>query len=655
MGVVGAASLAQAQEEIDPYALSPEQLFGATVVSASRSEENLWDAPAAIYVITSADIERSGATSIPEALRLAPGVQVARAQNSGWAVSVRGFNNSLANKLLVLIDGREAYDPLFSGVYWDIQDTALEDIDRIEVIRGPGASLWGANAVNGVINIITKRSSETQGWMASAITGTHERAVLTARYGGALGDSAHWRAYGRYVDRPDHNTLQGADSNGDWQSWRGGFRIDAEPNANDTFTLQGEAYHSDSGQLRGVPSLSAPYLSIQRDDISAHGGNVLGRWGRALANGGQVTTQFYVDFTAREQLALKDKRTTADLDVQYEFPDSATHDLIVGARYRYTADDITPTAIITAMDNSHSESLVSAFVQDRITLAPDAWYLTLGSKFDDNEYTGFEMQPNIRLQWIDGERQTAWASVSRAVRTPSELERELVVSAGVIPPALIPVPVSVELRPSPGFESEELVAYEIGYRRQLTPDLQLDLTAFRNDYDGLATLSLTPFELVLSPLHVILPIAYTNQTEAQTHGVEAVMTWRASDTLNLSATYSFLDVELHGPSADFAINSEGAEDTSPRNQANIRAQWDVSDAVSADMTLYYVDALPAFDIGSTTRLDMRVGWRLTEALQLDLVGQGLLDDGRREFGAAADINATEIERSVYARLTWRTP
>jgi iron complex outermembrane recepter protein len=654
LGMIAAAPLAAAQEDIDPYALSPEQLFGATVISASRSEESLWDAAAAIYVITSADIERSGATSIPEALRLAPGVQVSRAQNSVWAISVRGFNTALANKLLVLIDGREVYDPLFSGVYWDIQDTAIEDIDRIEVIRGPGASLWGANAVNGVINIITKGSADTQGWMASAVAGNQERVALTARYGGALGDNAHWRVYGRYFDRLDHNTPAGAASNGDWQAWRGGFRIDAEPSTRDTITIQGDAYRSDTGQLRSVPTLSAPYALIQRDDISSHGANVLSRWGRALENGGQFTTQLYFDFTSRDQLSLKDQRSTADLDVQYEFPDIAAHDLIVGARFRHTAERITPTAIVYAADRSHDEDLLSAFVQDRITLAADAWYLTVGSKFDNNDYTGFEVQPNIRLQWIDGDRQTAWASISRAVRTPSELERELFVVAGVIPPAMFPVPVSVELQPSSSFESEELVAYEIGYRRQLAPNLQLDLTAFHNDYEGLATLTLLPFQVVAVPLHLLLPIAYTNQTDAQTHGVEAVMTWRASEQLNFSATYSFLDVEMHGPPANLAIASESAETTSPRNQANVRAQWDVSDAMSLDATLYYVDSLPAFQLDATTRLDLRFGWRLTDDVQLDLVGQGLLDDARREFGAASGLNATEIERSVYARLTWRS-
>jgi iron complex outermembrane receptor protein len=422
------ASPAAAEESVDPFELSPEQLFEAEVISASRSAESVWDAPTAIYVVTASDIQRSGATSIPEALRLVPGVQVARINTSGWAISVRGFNSVLANKLLVLIDGRETYDPLFSGVYWDVQDTALEDVERIEVIRGPGATLWGANAVNGVINIITRRAADTQGALVSVIAGDAERADVTARYGGTAGENVQWRIYGRAFDRAAQESFAGGDDNSAWQAWRGGFRTDIALNPDDALTLQGDIYHSETGQMRLISSLSAPFASLQEEEVVAEGGNVLARWTRELDNDARLTAQAYVDYARRNQALLEDRRTTFDLDVQYEFPNMGRHDLIVGGRYRNSADVVTETEVITSPRRTHRSELWSAFIQDEITLAPQ-WQLTLGSKFDDNHYSGFEVQPSARLQW-SGENQMVWGSVSRAVRSPSELEREFDIVLG---------------------------------------------------------------------------------------------------------------------------------------------------------------------------------------------------------------------------------
>ena len=601
----------------------------------------------------SSDIERSGATTIAEALRLVPGVQVARINTSGWAISVRGFNGALANKLLVLIDGREVYDPLFSGVYWDVQDTALEDIDRIEVIRGPGASLWGANAVNGVINIITKRAAETQGALVSAIAGEHRtrRAHRTLRRRERELALARLRQSVR--TRP-METLAGGDANNEWQALRGGFRVDWEAGAGNSLTLQGDAYRSETGQFRSVPQLTAPYATLAAEDIEAEGANLLARWSRDYSDGGQLTLQAYVDYTARDQLPLKEERVTFDFDAQYNLAPIGAHRMIVGARYRRTSDDITQTAIITSTGNTHTEDLISAFFQDQITLTENL-RLTLGSKFDANDYAGFEIQPNLRLQWADGETQMAWASVSRAVRTPSELEREFNIVTGVIPPGMIPAPVSVELEPNSDFDSEEVVAFELGYRRQFSEGIDLDLAVFRNDYVGLSAFVLQPFSIELGPpLYVRLPIQATNKTEADAWGAEALLSWRLREDIQLTASYSYLDLELHGPSAAVAIASEAAEDQSPRNQAYLRAQWDVNEQFTADATLYYVDELPGFQIDAYTRLDARVGWRLTDHLQFELVGQGLLDDQRREFNAPTDANATQIGRSIFGRLAWRS-
>jgi iron complex outermembrane receptor protein len=364
-----------------------------------------------------------------------------------------------------------------------------------------------------------------------------------------------------------------------------------------------------------------------------------------------MIAQAYLDYTTREQIPLQDERISFDLDIQYELPDLGRHDVVAGARYRRTSVELDDSAIVIAADASLEEDLHSAFIQDRITLAAARWYLTIGSKFDQNDFTGFEVQPNVRLQWLDGELQSAWASLSRAVRTPSELERELRVVSGVIPPGLFAVPISVEPVPSPDFESEELVAFEIGYRRRWSEDFVTDLTTFYNEYDGLATLSLMAPELGADPPHIILPIGTTNMTDGRVHGFEAAVNWRARENVSVSAAYSYLDLELHGPPSALAIDAEVAEGAAPRNLANVRVAWDINPAWSADAALYYSDALPAFPLDASLRLDARICWRITPSATLELIGQGLLDEEKPEFGAGA--NSIAVERSVFGRLTWR--
>jgi iron complex outermembrane receptor protein len=643
------SGVAQAQS-VDPFALSPEQLFDATVTSASRTAENLKDVSAAIYVITGEDIARAGATSIAEALRLAPGVNVARAGTSSWAISIRGFNSALANKLLVLIDGREVYDPLFSGVYWDVQDTLLEDIDRIEIIRGPGASLWGANAVNGVINIITKKSDATLGALATVVAGDKEKAGLSARYGGKWGERATWRVYAKYADRAHEDQL--ITTGEDWETSRGGFRYDWG-GGTQTFTLQGDVYGSQSTQERLMPLLTKPYARLQPDYIDADGGNILGRWSRTAANDSRFVVQAYRDRTDRSQATINEKRTTYDIDTQYEFATLGPHKIMIGAGYRKTRDKFATTSIVAVANGGYGveEERLSGFIQDRIALSSQ-WQFTIGSKFEDNAYTGSSAQPNARLQWR-GDNDTIWVAASRALRTPSELERKLNVLVGVAPPSVFPVPTSIELIPSPTFDNEELIAYELGYRRDWGSNVETDVTLFHNKYHGLATLTLTPFKLATNPLHLILPIVTTNNTAGASSGFEAVANWRPSEAFNVSASYSYIDLELTGPPANLAIASEAAETLTPNSQANIRAQWNISSRLSADANLYYVDAIPGFGLDAYTRADLRLGWRLTDAVQAELVGQNLFDASHREFNAATNENATDITRSAFLRLTWR--
>jgi iron complex outermembrane receptor protein len=378
---------------------------------------------------------------------------------------------------------------------------------------------------------------------------------------------------------------------------------------------------------------------------------VLGRWTHQLGEDSRLTMQAYVDVTRRSQALLEDRRTTFDADVQYDLPTLGPHNIIAGVRYRNTSDDVTQTEVITSANGTHQSELLSAFAQDQIALGAD-WRLTVGSKFDDNDYTGFEIQPSARLQWM-GRGQMAWGSISRAVRSPSELEREFNILFAAGPPIFpLTIPTSLELQPSPNFDSEEVVAYELGYRRQWTPDLAMDVALFHNEYDGLSTLTPIPAQIGTDPdRFIIAPIIITNSTSARTDGVELLLDWQARDDLSVSATYSYLDMELDGPPAPLAVDSEAAEGQSPRNQASLRVRWDATDRFAVDGTVYYVDNLPAYDINAYTRFDLRLALRLNENVQLELVGQNLFDDSHQEF--ANESGTAEIQRSVFGRLTWR--
>jgi len=650
---------AQVPDNIDSFALSPEQLFDATVMSVSKTSQKLMDAPAAVYVLTNEDIMRSGATSIPEALRLVPGVQVARVNASNWAISIRGFNGTLDNKLLVLIDGRTVYDPLFSGTYWDVQDTMLEDIDRIEVIRGPGAALWGANAVNGVINIITKKAEDTQGNLASVTAGNQD-GIVEERSGGKLGDNGYYRIYGKYLTHGDEQTFAGADAHDAQAEDRGGFRADWKGNgdAKDDFTLQGDVYNSDSSQLRITSAFTAPFSPEALEDITARGGNVLGRWNRTFSDDSKFMLQSYADYTYRDQLLLTDQRATFDVDTQYELPVMGRHQVIVGGGYRYSADDLTGTPLVSFTNIGDRTQLLNSFIQDKITLDPKTWFLTLGSKFEYNTYTGFEIEPNARLQWQIDDEQMMWASVSRAVRTPSRVEEDLniVQATGIVNPGAHLF--SIDTLPNSGLNSEKLIAYELGYRRQWTPKISSDVAAFYNNYQDLSTYTFTGFSPAANPTHTVEDLTPLNTTWGETYGVETSVNWRALESLNLSASHSLLVIALHNNNSNpsTAASAQAAETQSPKYEANLHASWDVSKNISYDAMLYYVSAVSGFEVESHTRLDMRLAWRMMDGLEFDVVGQDLLDPYHREFtlpSTAPGVVASDINRSFYGKLTWR--
>ena len=648
--------------------LDLEDLLSLEVTSVSKKKQRLSEAAAAVFVITQEDIRRSGVTSIPEALRLAPGLDVAKLDSNKWAISSRGFNSQFANKLLVLIDGRSVYTPTYSGVYWDIQDTVLEDIDRIEVIRGPGAALWGANAVNGVINIITKKASETQGGLLVAGAGNEEKGFASLRYGKELGDQTYGRAYVKYNDRgSSYAPLLHDDAGDDWQALRAGFRLDGALSESSQWTFQGDIYETDENQLvRGLILDPTDLANIPLDPVSliplnhvpdnfdASGWNLLGRWEHRISERSATTLQVYYDHTERDEIALGQTHDTLDIDFQHELSPFEPHDIVWGLGYRRISDDFDNTFAVSLIPSSRTIHLYSAFIQDEIELMPDTLRFTLGSKFEHNDYTGFEVQPNARLLWLPREGHTLWTAVSRAVRTPSRIEENAVILAGIIPPPPEAPPgtppVVLTVNGNEDFDSEDLLAIELGYRLQAAENLSLDLALFHNRYRKLQTLGFTSS---IPPSFI-----FDNRGEAVSRGLELVMDWRPKEWWRLQANYSYIDISTSVENASDEAPSTSVLDFTPKHQASVRSAMDLSNDWSLDLWAYHVAKLDAGGFGATssvpayTSLNARLAWRPRKEVELSLVGQNLLDKRHPEFIGESFVTETEVERSIYGQVRW---
>lgn len=657
----GWAAAARVQPRLsDLTELSLEELMNIEVTSVSKKTEKLSKAAAAIFVITQEDIRRAGATSIAEALRLAPGLEVARVDAHTWAISARGFNDVFANKLLVLLDGRSIYTPLFSGVFWDQQDTLLEDIERIEVIRGPGATLWGANAVNGVINIITKRARDTQGGLLTAGGGSEERGFGSVRYGGTLGADAHFRVYAKYVNRDGSGLPDGHAANDAWQLGQGGFRLDWLPAQPHLLTLQGDLYGGNLAQTFFVGALLPPFQQVMPDHLATRGGNLLGRWSHTLASASEMRLQVYYDRTIRDTAIFKEDRHNVDLDFQHRFPLGGRHDIVWGLGYRLSSDNEGNTFTVSLTPASRTTHLVSAFAQDEIVLVADRLHVTLGSKFEHNTFTGFEIQPGARLLWTPSDRHTVWAAIARAVRTPSRAEDAVRINQQVLPPGTLfpgaPAAV-VSFAGDRGIDSEKLLAYELGYRVQPHEWLSLDLALFYNVYNNLRSIEPgTPFpETSPFPPHLVVPFLAANKLNGETYGAELVANWQLTEWWRLRALYSYLHINLSREKGSRDTISQAAQGNSPQQQLALRSAMDLPWRLAFDLALRYVDRLPNLHVGSYTVLDVRLGWRPTQSLELAIVGHNLLEKHHPEFSPSTFINTqpTEVQHSVYGKMTWR--
>lgn len=611
----GAPSAAHAQpiRTAELADLDLEELARVTVTSAARREQALLNAPASIFVITSEDIRRSGATSLPEALRLAPNAQVTRGDASQYVVTTRGGTEGLANKMLVLIDGRTVYSPLFSGVFWDSIATSVEDIERIEVISGPGATLWGTNAVNGVINVITRQARETQGALVAVGAGDTMRGV-DARFGGAAGD-ATYRVFARAYDRDDLRLASGASARDEASRWQAGFRADRNRGM-DSFTLQGEAFEADIGNLGGI-----------RD---VRGGNLLTRWRQHRGPGSELYVQAYYDRTHRRHAdTFEETRDTLDIEAHHAWTVTDMQRLVWGAGYRASRDRTVATPALGFVPPKRTLHLASLFAQDEIRVA-DRLHATLGLRVERNSFTGVEWMPNARLGWQVSDDHVVWSAVSRAVRSPSRLDGDVVIPG--VPPFV--------LEASSSFESEIATVGEVGYRGRLAPGVQVSLTAFHHDFDRLRTVEPTAAST----------LTIANAGRGQRTGVEGWGDFAIARDWRLS--WGFTAMRHRYSVAPGRIDlGDSRNGNDPRRTAMVRSQWNLMGSHELDVTVRHRGSLPQPYVPSYTVVDARWGWHVSRNLELSLLVANVADRRFAEF-APASVNAV-FERTWFLKATWR--
>jgi len=595
--------------------LSLEDLLNQDVTVVKRRAEKLSAAPSAVQVITGEDIHRSGATSLPEALRLAPNLEVAQVNSHDWSISARGFNNTLADKLLVMIDGRTVYTPLDAGVFWDVQSVLLDDIDRIEVVSGPGGALWGANAVNGVINVVTKSARDTQGLLVQGGGGSLLQDFGAVQYGGSNGSNLFYRVYAQRFDRNSTVFPNGKNADDSWDMSQGGFRMDWYPSESDTFTLQGDDYSGSEPATNGTTFVD--------------GQNLLGRWSHIISDTADLSVQTYFDRTWRQiPNLLDDELKTYDLDLQLRFGLGARQSVTWGAGYRLMDDDVRNSPAIAFFPSNRNIQLFSGFVQDEITLIPDRLQLTLGTKLEHNDFSGVEVQPSARLAWTASEKQTFWAAFTRAVRSPSRVDAD----------AELPATPPFVLSGNKDFDSETVLAYETGYRVRPIKPLSLSLASFYNDYSRLRSIDqVAPGQFVIG-----------NGFEGQTWGFELSGTYQAADWWRLRGGYTYLNKLLwtHDPLASAGIR----EGDDPKNQALIQSIMNLPANFQLDLVGRYVDSLDNPRVPSYITFDARIAWWWKDRLEISVVGQNLAHSQHPEFGSPGA--REEIPRSVFGKVAW---
>jgi iron complex outermembrane receptor protein len=618
-----------------------------TVTSATKREQSKFDAAAAITVLTQEDIRRSGATVLPEVLRMVPGLNVSRLDAHTWSISARGFTGVYSNKMLVLIDGRVVYTPLFGGVYWDVQDLVMEDIERIEVIRGPGGTLWGANAVNGVINVTTKNSKDTQGVLATGLAGNQEY-IGEGRYGGMIGEDTSYRVYGRGFKMDDFDVPSGSpyQAHDAWWQWRLGMRADSQVTENDLVTIQGDFYDGKENAIGDEPPPDFNYTEVS--DVEVRGGNVLTRWTHTFSDDQSLEMFAYWDQTRRQTYSLFELRNSVDVLAQHNFGFDAAGKWLVnwGVEYFWTGDQTTPTAGASFVPADQDFHRVSGFAQAQWNLFDDRLQLIGGSKLEWNSYTDFEYQPTAKALWKFMEDNAFWASISRAVREPARADRDVFYTGTIIG--------------NKDIESENLMAVEGGYRNQMLQNFTVDVTGFYNRYGDLAA--------TIPTIPTFLPFQLVNGTTSRAYGVETELAWAPTEGLRFVTSHSYLRVKEN--LVQNAVQATGLNSgAAPRHTWVMRGLWDVPVVpVELDASVWYVGKLttrwnptaglpinPATspEIGAYWRFDLRLGWQATDWLGLEVVGQNLTDKSHIEYGESPFpiYPGDYVPRSYYGKVT----
>jgi iron complex outermembrane receptor protein len=643
------------QSSADLTNRSLEDLMNIEVTSVSKTEQPLSRTAAPVFVITQEDIRRSGALNIPDLLRMVPGVEVAQINANTWAISARGFNAQFSNELLVLLDGRNVYTPTFGGVTWDVVDLPIEDIERIEVIRGPGGSIWGANAVNGVINIITKKAAETPGGLVVEGGGNVNQGFATAQYGGNLGGSTDYRVFAKYFNQDHFPGLTGQDGADGWHILRGGFRTDTQISPRDTLTVEGDIYAGREGDPTTIfPSVISPGLVDINSNVDLSEGYLQSVWNHLYSTHADTTLQISYDAHTRDDV-LMENRKTFSVDFQNHIAWGERQDIVWGLGYQYSSSHTMGSLSFSLNPANLNTQVFSSFVQDEIALVPDRLYLTVGTKLEHNYFTGFGLMPSARISYAPGGHQMFWAAVSRALRTPSSLDTYSRINLAGFP-GPDGVPQLVSLFGNPRYKDEVAIAYEAGYRTTISNRLSVDFAVYYNDYGDQGTVEPAApfFEATPAPPHEVLPMTYQNLMQGETHGIEIAANWKVITRWTISPGYNFERVHMHVSSASQDTTAvPETEGSDPHAQAQLRSHFDLWRGFAWDTSAYFVDRLAFQGVPSYTRLDTGLSWQWKEGLSLSIAGQNLLKDHHLEFlDMTGATRSTEIKRGVYAKLTW---
>jgi len=631
---------------------SLEQLLNTPVTSVSKKEEKLSRTAAAVFVIGADDIRRSGATTLPDVLRMAPGVDVEQMDASVWAISIRGFNSRYSNKVLVLIDGRSVYTPTFSGVYWDQVSLPLEDIERIEVIRGPGATVWGANAVNGVISILTKFAKASQGGLVAAGGGSHTETMDLAQFGAAAGQVGAYRVFGKFFDVGNSQMPNGSLANDRWSGSHGGFRSDWDLSSQDALTVEGDLFLNREHETRTSGWMPSPSDALLREVMDSAGGSLLARWSHSSDSGSQTSLQTYFDSYRRTEFGEPEKVQNFDLDFQQHLSLGSRQDIVWGLGYRASTSSVPPGYPVSFSPPLQTDSLYSVFLQDEIRVT-GSLALTLGGRLEHNAYVGWEDEPSFRIAWAPGSgRNTFWASASKADRQPARADTGIQVDlqSVVIAPNVVQI---LRLIGNPRIDDEEVRDYEAGYRTRIASTLTADLATFASFYKNLETYEPGPASVVPgSPIQIVIPMVCANLARAVDYGGEVSLNWNPAPRWRIRPSYSYLRASLQRDASSQGIAAANVTTDFPENQFQIRSLINLNRKTEFDQAVYYTARLPGGTIPGHARLDVRLARRIGEAVEVSVVGQNLLRPRTMEYGNAYSTIGTDALRSVYGRIVW---